>query len=120
MIYTAADIHFTVLGYIWIAIWYTFAVFEMVWVKKVVDSIQQSTWSRTFYQVRPPSPPPPHPRLRPSPSFSTLCPCIFSASIFGSLVDSCVLGGGVVLDKIYILALINLGFCMKARGGEDY
>ncbi len=52
MIYTAADIHFTWLGYIWIAIWYTFAVFEMVWVKKVVDSIQQSTWSRTFYQVR--------------------------------------------------------------------
>eukprot|EP00884_Botryococcus_braunii_P013739 jgi/Botrbrau1/22366/Bobra.0002s0043.1 len=27
-IYTAADIHFTVLGYAWIVIWYTFAVFE--------------------------------------------------------------------------------------------
>ena len=51
--YTFHDIHFTVLGYVWIAIWYTFAVFEMVYVKIVVDSVQMTTWSRTYYQARP-------------------------------------------------------------------
>lgn len=54
-IYTAHDINFTVLGYVWIAIWYTFAVFEMVYVKKVVDTVQMTTWSRTYYQVKPQS-----------------------------------------------------------------
>lgn len=52
-IYTFHDIHFTVIGYVWIAIWYFFAVFEMVYVKKVVDTVQMTTWSRTYYQVRP-------------------------------------------------------------------
>jgi GDP-mannose transporter len=52
-VYTAGDINFTVLGYMWIAIWYTFAVFEMVYVKKVVDTVQMTTWSRTYYQVTP-------------------------------------------------------------------
>ena len=50
--YTAHDINFTIVGYSWIAIWYTFAVFEMVYVKKVVDTVQMTTWSRTYYQVR--------------------------------------------------------------------
>ena len=52
--YTAHDINFTIVGYSWIAIWYTFAVFEMVYVKKVVDTVQMTTWSRTYYQVRNP------------------------------------------------------------------
>ncbi|KAK9846459.1 hypothetical protein WJX81_004321 [Elliptochloris bilobata] len=50
VVYTYHDIHFTVLGYMWIAIWYSFAVFEMVYVKIVVDSVQMTTWSRTYYQ----------------------------------------------------------------------
>ncbi len=54
-VYTYQDIHFTVIGYVWIAIWYCFAVFEMVYVKKVVDTVQMTTWSRTYYQVRPKS-----------------------------------------------------------------
>ncbi|BDA41519.1 GDP-fucose transporter 1 [Coccomyxa sp. Obi] len=49
-VYTYQDIHFTVIGYVWIAIWYCFAVFEMVYVKKVVDTVQMTTWSRTYYQ----------------------------------------------------------------------
>ena len=49
--YTAHDINFTVVGYAWIAIWYCFAVFEMVYVKKVVDTVQMTTWSRTYYQA---------------------------------------------------------------------
>ena len=49
--YTAHDINFTIVGYAWIAIWYCFAVFEMVYVKKVVDTVQMTTWSRTYYQV---------------------------------------------------------------------
>ena len=53
LVYTFHDIHFTVLGYVWIAIWYTFAVFEMVYVKIVVDSVQMTTCSRTYYQARP-------------------------------------------------------------------
>jgi len=48
--YAAADVHFTPLGYAWLATWYTFAVAEMVWVKKVVDTVAMSTWGRTFYQ----------------------------------------------------------------------
>ena len=48
--YAAADVHFTPAGYAWLAIWYTFAVAEMVWVKKVVDTVAMSTWGRTFYQ----------------------------------------------------------------------
>ena len=50
--YTAHDINFTIVGYAWIAIWYCFAVFEMVYVKKVVDTVQMTTWSRTYYQAR--------------------------------------------------------------------
>ena len=53
LVYTFHDIHFTVLGYVWIAVWYAFAVFEMVYVKIVVDSVQMTTWSRTYYQARP-------------------------------------------------------------------
>ncbi|KAK9834889.1 hypothetical protein WJX81_006759 [Elliptochloris bilobata] len=49
-VYTAADVHFTVLGYAWVAIWYAFGVFEMVYVKRVVDSVPMTTWSRTYYQ----------------------------------------------------------------------
>jgi len=49
-VYTFHDIHFTVLGYVWLGIWYSFAVFEMVYVKKVVDTVEMTTWSRTYYQ----------------------------------------------------------------------
>lgn len=49
--YTWQDVNFTVIGYVWIIIWYTFAVFEMVYVKKVVDTVKMTTWSRTYYQV---------------------------------------------------------------------
>ena len=49
--YTWQDVNFTVVGYVWIIIWYTFAVFEMVYVKKVVDTVKMTTWSRTYYQV---------------------------------------------------------------------
>ena len=56
LVYTFHDIHFTVLGYVWIAVWYAFAVFEMVYVKIVVDSVQMTTWSRTYYQARAPLP----------------------------------------------------------------
>jgi len=49
--YTWHDVNFTVVGYVWIIIWYTFAVFEMVYVKKVVDTVKMTTWSRTYYQV---------------------------------------------------------------------
>ncbi len=59
-VYTFHDIHFTVLGYVWLGIWYSFAVFEMVYVKKVVDTVEMTTWSRTYYQVTPP----PSPTLR--------------------------------------------------------
>ncbi|CAL5222546.1 g4924 [Coccomyxa viridis] len=48
--YTWQDVNFTVVGYVWIIIWYTFAVFEMVYVKKVVDTVKMTTWSRTYYQ----------------------------------------------------------------------
>lgn len=50
--YTLHDIHFTVVGYVWLGIWYSFAVFEMVYVKRVVDTVEMTTWSRTYYQVR--------------------------------------------------------------------
>lgn len=50
-LYTFHDIHFTISGYLWLGIWYFFAVFEMVYVKKVVDTVEMTTWSRTYYQV---------------------------------------------------------------------
>ena len=50
-VYTFHDIDFTVLGYVWLGIWYSFAVFEMVYVKKVVDTVDMTTWSRTYYQA---------------------------------------------------------------------
>ena len=52
-VYTLQDIHFNAIGYTWVALWYASATFEQVWVKKVVDTIQMTTWSRTYYQVRP-------------------------------------------------------------------
>ena len=50
-VYTFHDIHFTISGYVWLAIWYSFAVFEMVYVKKVVDTVEMTTWSRTYFQA---------------------------------------------------------------------
>ena len=49
--YTWHDVNFTTLGYVWISIWYTFTIFEIVYVKKVVDSVKMTTWTRTYYQV---------------------------------------------------------------------
>ena len=49
--YTWHDVNFTTIGYVWIVIWYIFAVFEMVYIKKVVDTVEMTTWSRTYYQV---------------------------------------------------------------------
>jgi solute carrier family 35 len=49
--YTWNDINFSPIGYLWIAIWYSFATFEMVYVKRVCDTVDMSTWSRSFYQV---------------------------------------------------------------------
>ncbi len=40
--------------YAWVAVWYAFGVFEMVYVKRVVDSVPMTSWSRTYYQARPP------------------------------------------------------------------
>jgi hypothetical protein len=37
-----------------VAVWYAFGVFEMVYVKRVVDSVPMTSWSRTYYQARPP------------------------------------------------------------------
>ena len=37
--------------YTWLAVWYAFATFEMVYVKRVVDTLPMTTWSRTYYQV---------------------------------------------------------------------
>lgn len=51
-LYSFHDIHFTTRGYLWMLVWYSFAVFEMVYVKKVVDTVKMTTWSRTYYQVR--------------------------------------------------------------------
>lgn len=51
-LYMLHDIHFTRLGYLWIGIWYSFAIFEVVYVKKVVDTVKMTTWSRAYYQVR--------------------------------------------------------------------
>ncbi|CAL5224035.1 g6656 [Coccomyxa viridis] len=48
--YTWHDINFTKMGYVWLGVWYTFTVFEIVYVKKVVDSVKMTTWSRTYYQ----------------------------------------------------------------------
>lgn len=48
--YAAVDIHFSVRGYVWLAIWYACAVAEMVFVKQVVDSVRMTTWSRSYYQ----------------------------------------------------------------------
>ena len=54
-VYTFHDIHFTAGGYVWLGIWYSFAIFEMVYVKKVVDTVEMTTWSRTYFQVTPSS-----------------------------------------------------------------
>ena len=48
--YTAVDIHFNFIGYVWLGMWYACAVGEMVFVKHVVDSVHMSTWSRSYYQ----------------------------------------------------------------------
>ena len=48
--YTALDIHFSAIGYLWLGIWYACGVGEMVFVKQVVDSVRMTTWSRSYYQ----------------------------------------------------------------------
>lgn len=49
-LYTAVDIHFSVRGYLWLSVWYAFAVSEMVWAKNVVDSLKVSSWTSSWYQ----------------------------------------------------------------------
>ena len=37
------------MGYAWIGLWYGVAVFEMVYVKHVITTVEMTTWGRTFY-----------------------------------------------------------------------
>lgn len=52
IIYVRHDIHFGWLAYLWLGLWYFFAVFDMVFVKHVCNTVEMSTWTRTYYQVR--------------------------------------------------------------------
>lgn len=50
ILYVRHDIHFAWLAYFWLGMWYMFAVFEMVFVKHVCDTVKMNTWTRTYYQ----------------------------------------------------------------------
>ena len=48
--YTWNDDHFTLVGYTWLGIWFTISVAEIVWIKKVIQSVDMTNWERSFYQ----------------------------------------------------------------------
>jgi len=48
--YTPVDVHFSMRGYLWLAVWYACGVGEMIFVEQVVDSVRMTTWSRSYYQ----------------------------------------------------------------------
>jgi GDP-mannose transporter len=48
--YTWNDEHFTLAGYTWLGIWFVISVAEIVWIKKVIQSVDMTNWERSFYQ----------------------------------------------------------------------
>ena len=48
-VYAWTDFNFSAVGYAWIGLWYGVAVFEMVYVKHVITTVEMTTWGRTFY-----------------------------------------------------------------------
>ena len=105
-LYAAADVHFTPAGYFWLAVWYMFAVAEMVWVKKVVDSVTMSTWSRAFYQNALAAPPM---------LIIAACTGEFSMALSGvggvagtlAVVASCIAGIGMSYFSFALRAVIS-------------
>ncbi len=51
--YTYNDIFFSRQGYVWVFLWYTLCVVDSVIMKHVADTVPMTTWSRTYYNVRP-------------------------------------------------------------------
>ncbi len=51
IIYVRQDINFGFVAYLWLGLWYFFAVFDMVFVKHICNTVEMSTWTRTYYQV---------------------------------------------------------------------
>lgn len=49
--YVRSDLHFGLVPYMWLGIWYFFCIFEMILVKFVCDTVPMSSWTRTYYQV---------------------------------------------------------------------
>uniref|UniRef100_A0A7S1ST82 Sugar phosphate transporter domain-containing protein n=1 Tax=Tetraselmis chuii TaxID=63592 RepID=A0A7S1ST82_9CHLO len=47
--YVNFDFHFSAAGYMWIGIWYSIAVAEMIVVKRLVTNVNMTTWGRTYY-----------------------------------------------------------------------
>lgn len=50
IIYVGADYNFGLVPYLWLGSWYAIAIFEMCLVKHICDTVEMSTWSRTYYQ----------------------------------------------------------------------
>ena len=48
--YTWNDENFTFAGYTWLGIWFSISVAEIVWIKKVIQSVDMTNWERSFYQ----------------------------------------------------------------------
>lgn len=48
--YTWNDENFTMTGYTWLGIWFSISVAEIVWIKKVIQSVDMTNWERSFYQ----------------------------------------------------------------------
>jgi len=47
--YMVADSHFEVRGYSWAVVWLVIFIFDQVYIKHVVNTVEMTTWSRVYY-----------------------------------------------------------------------
>jgi len=47
--YMIADSHFEIRGYSWAVVWLIIFIFDQVYIKHVVNTVEMTTWSRVYY-----------------------------------------------------------------------
>mmetsp|Transcript_16120 Transcript_16120/g.40964 ORF Transcript_16120/g.40964 Transcript_16120/m.40964 type:complete len:368 (+) Transcript_16120:408-1511(+) len=104
--YVSFDYHFSVAGYMWLGIWYSIAVAEMIVVKQIVTNVDMTTWGRTYYMNALSLPPLLLLGLL-SGELGRLNEVQWSATSVGFLVTSCLGGVGICYFSFALRAMVS-------------
>eukprot|EP00873_Tetraselmis_striata_P021422 jgi/Tetstr1/441686/TSEL_029911.t1 len=104
--YVSFDYHFSVAGYMWLGIWYSIAVAEMIVVKQIVTNVDMTTWGRTYYMNALSLPPLLLLGLL-NGELGRLNEVQWSATSVGFLVTSCLGGVGICYFSFALRAMVS-------------